>query len=710
MATLPSGSDGEITFISGVDASYKVASKAYWGWKFDAPATYNTTQTRASKWGSTTLQPSGTPANITYFFDTQNNSNWTQAEQNALLAGLHLWAAEANITFSVASSQQSANIVFVRGTNNGAANTSPQSLGAAVGTSTTGAATQKTITIDTTPINTPAPGTAGFGPIGDPSQAISYASGGGRAYETILHEEGHALGLGHGGPYNQGDGLGSVQSRQFSIYDNLQYSLMSYINPMDPTAKYFSNPNYSAAGTKWGTAPSTGFGGVGLPDPTNPNILYAGNPNTPMILDILAIQRIYGAPIGGPLYSGGQVFGFNSNIAGDVGDYFNFTINQNPILTIWDGGFGNTLDLSGYSTASTIKLAPGSFTSADGMTNNIGIAEDTWIDTAIGSQGINKITGNDHSNTLTGGPLGDTLSGGGGDDTLRGGGGGDKLDGGAGINNTATYDTAPSSVVANTLFGGANNDIIKGGGGNDTLDGGDDNDTVDYSDKTLSVNVTLNGSTPTTVTVGGHAEDTISSFENIIGGSAGDMLTGDGGANTIDGRGGADTMIGLGGNDTYVVDNAKDIVTEAVGGGSDTVNTSVSYTLGAGQEIEFLNSSLNLKPNAPGLTLTGNDFAQTITGDAGADTIDGKGGADTMTGLGGNDTYYVDNPNDVVNEAINGGALDRVFTSFSYTLGNGQEMSCSRRCRVSSSRLSSTPALLPIAPMSVSSTTPTPAR
>ena len=72
-----------------------------------------------------------------------------------------------------------------------------------------------------------------------------------------------------------------MQSRQFSIYDNLQYSLMSYINPMDPTAKYFSNPNYSAAGTKWGTAPSTGFGGVGLPDPTNPNILYAGNPNTP---------------------------------------------------------------------------------------------------------------------------------------------------------------------------------------------------------------------------------------------------------------------------------------------------------------------------------------------------------------------------------------------------------------------------------------------
>src|SRR5689334_9068469 len=99
MATIPSGSEGEITFISGVDSSFQVASKAYWGWNFDAPATYNATQTRASKWGSTTLQASGTPANITYFFDTQTGSNWTQAEQNALLSGLHLWAAEANITF-----------------------------------------------------------------------------------------------------------------------------------------------------------------------------------------------------------------------------------------------------------------------------------------------------------------------------------------------------------------------------------------------------------------------------------------------------------------------------------------------------------------------------------------------------------------------------------------------------------------------------------
>ena len=235
-------------------------------------------------------------------------------------------------------------------------------------------------------------------------------------------------------------------------------------------------------------------------------------------------------------------------------------------------------------------------------------------------------------------------------------------------------DHLTGNNLANTLFGGGNSDIIKGGGGSDTLDGGDGTDTVDYSEKTVSVHATLDGATPTTVTVGGHDEDHISNFENIIGGSAGDVLTGDGGANTIDGRGGADTMVGLGGNDTYLVDNANDVVTEAVGGGSDTVSTSVSYTLGAGQEIEFLSSSLNIDATAMGLTLTGNEFGQTITGDGGADIIDGKGGADIMAGLGGNDTYFVDNANDVVNEAIDGGALDRVFANLSYTLGNGQEI------------------------------------
>ena len=56
-------------------------------------------------------------------------------------------------------------------------------------------------------------------------------------------------------------------------------------------------------------------------------------PTTPMMLDILAAQRLYGPPTSGPLASGGQVFGFNSNITSDR-RYFDFTVNTHPVITI----------------------------------------------------------------------------------------------------------------------------------------------------------------------------------------------------------------------------------------------------------------------------------------------------------------------------------------------------------------------------------------
>ena len=85
-----------------------------------------------------------------------------------------------------------------------------------------------------------------------------------------------------------------------------------------------------------------------------------------MMLDILAAQRLYGVPTSGPLASGGQVFGFNSNIDGSIARFFDFTINTNPFITIWDGGLNNTLDVSGWSTPATINLEPGSFSSVNG--------------------------------------------------------------------------------------------------------------------------------------------------------------------------------------------------------------------------------------------------------------------------------------------------------------------------------------------------------
>ena len=56
------------------------------------------------------------------------------------------------------------------------------------------------------------------------------------------------------------------------------------------------------------------------------------------------------------------------------------------------------------------------------------------------------------------------------------------------------------------------------------------------------------------------------------------------GNDMLDGGTGNDTMIGGAGNDTYVVDAAGDVVTELAGQGTDTVQSSVSYTLGANVE------------------------------------------------------------------------------------------------------------------------------
>ena len=105
-------------------------------------------------------------------------------------------------------------------------------------------------------------------------------------------------------------------------------------------------------------------------------------------------------------------------------------------------------------------------------------------------------------------------------------------------------------------------------------------------------------------------------------------------ADTLDGGAGADTLAAGFGDDTYYVDNSGDRVIEATGQGTDTVLTSVAYTLKSGQEIEVLATTDDAGTAA--INLTGNAFANTLRGNAGANTLTG-GGSDTLLGLGGDD-------------------------------------------------------------------------
>ena len=160
----------------------------------------------------------------------------------------------------------------------------------------------------------------------------------------------------------------------------------------------------------------------------------------------------------------------------------------------------------------------------------------------------------------------------------------------------------------------------------------------------------------------------------MTGGATNETLTGAAGNDTLDGGAGTDTLVGGKGDDTYVVDNAGDVVTENANEGTDTVKSSITYTLGSTLENLTLTGAAAINGTGNGLdnVITGNGAANTLTGGAGNDTLDGGAGADILIGGTGNDIYVVDAAGDVVTEAASEGT-DLVRSSISYTLGANLE-------------------------------------
>lgn len=208
-------------------------------------------------------------------------------------------------------------------------------------------------------------------------------------------------------------------------------------------------------------------------------------------------------------------------------------------------------------------------------------------------------------------------------------------------------DIIYGSSVANTLWGMAGNDtlygldgddIIDGGSGNDTMVGGSGNDTY-YVDSNSDVVSELAGEgidtvyTTATFTLSSNIEvltATGTSNANLTGNELDNTITGNSGNNSLNGGAGADAMTGGDGNDTYFVDNVGDSVVEQAGEGTDTVYTSIDYTLGA--NVEHLRAW-----NTSGLTLTGNALGNSIVGSSGADMLYGDDGDDSIDGGNGND-------------------------------------------------------------------------
>src|SRR5262245_21847216 len=146
---------------------------------------------------------------------------------------------------------------------------------------------------------------------------------------------------------------------------------------------------------------------------------------------------------------------------------------------------------------------------------------------------------------------------------------------------------------------------------------------------------------------------------------------------------GADTMAGGTGDDTYVVDDALDVVTEAADEGTDTVQASITYTLGDDVENLTLTGSADIDGtgNALANTIIGNSGNNIVTGGGDNDALESGDGNDTRDAAAvpdriaadpGDDTYVVDNALDVVTEVADEGT-DLVQASVSYTLSANVE-------------------------------------
>ncbi|MDD1430494.1 calcium-binding protein, partial [Dolichospermum sp. ST_sed6] len=158
---------------------------------------------------------------------------------------------------------------------------------------------------------------------------------------------------------------------------------------------------------------------------------------------------------------------------------------------------------------------------------------------------------------------------------------------------------------------------------------------------------------------------------NGTGNAGNNIITGNGVNNTLEGGAGIDTLIGGTGDDIYIVDSITDIITENANGGTDTIQSSVTFSIAALTNVENLTltgtTAINGTGNAGNNVITGNSANNVIIANAGNDTLDGGDGSDALIGGTGNDIYLVNSTTDTITENANEGT-DTIQSSVTFTI------------------------------------------
>ena len=320
-------------------------------------------------------------------------------------------------------------------------------------------------------------------------------STGTKGFQRGLHEIGHALGLSH--PHDSGSydnstlaGIGA------SIKDNYRYTLMSYNQGGTGTSYYYDrNMVVDFTVTNYNTA--TNFA----------SITYTASramPSTMMILDVEALEHLYGASTANATDTTHDVAAY--------GDEF--------IRTITDSGGTDSIDASRTTRSNTINLEAGSLSSINIKTqaNLVTEIEDAIIAAAAAAGTTLARTDsavqdrisyfentwlaaqNANAQPTTGGTALYT-----GADNLA-------------IARSATIENAVGGSANDTITGNSSNNEITGGSGDDTLNGGAGEDTAIYSGEFASYTITDNGDGTHTVadsTSNRDGSDTISNIEKL---------------------------------------------------------------------------------------------------------------------------------------------------------------------------------------------------